>query len=155
MHRVSKNNQNVGDDCILAPLNMNRIILEIKDSSGINHGVIRFGEDNPTLRIDEFMGSHDKSKWLDYRATNTPNGRENTSNDIKIVRSKGGFYSLGCDLWVNSGNFTSRSNLECIGTKDGWITVIKNRVSESTIGLGTLLRRKEKPIIGLGSLLED
>ena len=50
--------------------------------------------------------------------------------------------------------WTSKSDYECIENDGGWIT-IRKVVSESTIGLGTLLEKKEKPPIGLGSLLED
>jgi len=151
MHRVSKNNQNVGDDCILAPLNMNRIILEIKDSSGINHGVIRFGGENPTLRID----APSPEMWLDYRSDNTPSGVANSQNNIKIEHVKEGrFYNLTCNVWNKTTSFTSKSKYECIENDGGWIT-IRKVVSESKIGLGTLLERKDKPIIGLGSLLED
>jgi len=152
MHRVSKNNQNAGDECILVPLHMNGIIVEIKDSSGINHGVIKFGGENPTLRID----APSFTKWLDYRASNTPNGRENASNDVKFVNvdKVGSFYNMTCAHYMKDNNYTSKSDYECIDDEGGWITISKG-VSESTTGLGTLLGRKEKPIIGLGSLLED
>ena len=46
----------------------------------------------------------------------------------------------------------SKSDYKCIENDGGWITISKD-VSESTIGLGTLLGRKDKPITGLGSLL--
>lgn len=152
MHRVSKLNQNDGDECILAPIHMNNIIVEIKDSSGVNHGVIRFGgTEGPTLRID----ANGLDGWLNYRASNTPSGRELSQSDVKFVKTKSsGFHSLTCEHYKNSKNFTSKSDFDCVRTDGGWITISKT-VSESKIGLGTLLGRKDKPIIGLGGLLED
>jgi hypothetical protein len=138
--------------CVPAPVYMRGIIVEIKDSSGVNHGVIRFGEDNPTLRID----SNGITNWLNYRTSNTPNGVENSPSDIKFYNPKqdyNTFYNITCDIYMKT-KWTSKSDYECIENDGGWIT-IRKVVSESTIGLGTLLEKKEKPPIGLGSLLED
>ena len=139
--------------CVLALRYMNGIIVEIKDSSGINHGVIRFKQGEPTLRVDNIMGVPSKSKWLDYRASNTPSGVESSTTDVRIGDGKGGFHSLRCVHWTNPGNFTYKSVFNCNGSNDGWLTISKG-VSESTIGLGTLLEKKEKPNSGLGSLLK-
>ena len=136
--------------CVLAPIYMNGITVEIKDEYGVNHGVIRFGADKPTLRID----ANGLNGWLDYRASNTPSGRKLKTADVKIGNGEGGFHSLRCIHWTNPGNFTSKSEFDCNGNSDGWLTITKN-VSESKIGLGTLLGRKDKPTIGLGSLLVD
>jgi hypothetical protein len=137
--------------CVPAPVYMKGITVEIKDSSGVNHGVIRFKQGEPTLRID----TPSLAMWLDYRASNTPSGIVKSPNDIKIHNFKEErFYNLTCDAWNNSNKYISRSGHECVENEAGWIT-IRKAVSESTIGLGTLLRRKEKPNIGLGSLLED
>jgi hypothetical protein len=137
--------------CVLAPIYMNGITVEIKDTESVNHGVIRFGGDKPTLRIDE----PSPAKWLDYRASNTPSGIKLSSSDVKIYKNDNtSFYNMTCDVYKKEKNFTSKSELNCNGNSDGWLTITKN-VSESKIGLGTLLGRKDKPTIGLGSLLVD
>ena len=122
--------------CVPAPVYMNGIIVEIKDSSGVNHGVIRFGGENPTLSVDE----PGFAKWLDYRASNTPNGLENASNDVKFVNvdEVGSFYRMSCKRYNNLKSWTSKSVLGCDGSDGVWLT-LSNTVSESKIGLGALL----------------
>ena len=99
MSRVASNTETPWDDCTPQIGSINGIIVEIKDSEGVNHGVIRFEQGKPTLRID----APSTAKWLDYRASNTPSGIENSSNDIKIHHNKlPRFYNLTCDVWNNS-----------------------------------------------------
>jgi len=151
MSKAAKNTKTIWDDCTPSITSIKNIIVEIKDEAGVNHGVIRFKQGEPTLRID----TPSLAMWLDYRASNTPSGIVKSPNDIKIHNFKEErFYNLTCDAWNNSNKYISRSGHECVENEAGWIT-IRKAVSESTIGLGTLLRRKEKPNIGLGSLLED
>jgi hypothetical protein len=108
--------------CVLAPIYMNGITVEIKDTEGVNHGVIRFGGDKPTLRIDE----PSPAKWLDYRASNTPSGIKLSSSDIKIYKNDNtSFYNMTCDVYKKEKNFTSKSDYECIENDGGWITIRK------------------------------
>ena len=152
MSKAAKNTKTIWDDCTPSIASIKNIIVEIKDEAGVNHGIIRFGGENPTLRIDE----PSPAKWLDYRVSNTPSGIASSVSDIKIYNVKEErFYNITCDIWMADKHYTSRSEYECVKNDGGWITLRKKVVSESTIGLGTLLEKKEKPPIGLGSLLED
>ena len=143
---------NPWDDCTPQIASINNIIVEIKGEGGVNHGVIRFEQGKPTLRIDV----PSLAMWLNYRAANTTEGVGKLPNDIKFrhTKVKGTFFDMTCAHYIKDNNYTSKSKYKCIGDDGEWITISKG-VSESKIGLGTLLGRKDKPITGLGGLLED
>jgi len=118
----------------------------IMGGDGVNLGVVSLYKNELTLNV---IGSNgiklqgllayrlSKNNGSKISSTNAPNASTNDFNNYFASKTRNGHLDVTVTI------------------DDNYIINVKGTTNESIIGLGTLLERKDKPIIGLGGLLED